>query len=122
MDLQLTDRADARDWVDVPSCTLPTVERPLRLAEFDDLFATSLCLVERTDDTAARLTLAGDAGLAERTQALADAESICCSFFTFGVAPLDNGGVAFDVSVPPRFVDVLDALVVRATSALGGVA
>ncbi|RZS31265.1 hypothetical protein EV193_115144 [Herbihabitans rhizosphaerae] len=29
-------------WVDTRSCTLPSVEQPLRVAEFDALFAESL--------------------------------------------------------------------------------
>jgi hypothetical protein len=29
-------------WIAVDACTLPTDEQPLRLAEFDELFATTL--------------------------------------------------------------------------------
>jgi hypothetical protein len=36
--------SDDRVWVP-QACTLPTVERPLRLAEFNDLFATVSDLV-----------------------------------------------------------------------------
>ena len=36
---------DEQVWV-TDACTLPTVERPLRLAEFDDLFATAVRAVE----------------------------------------------------------------------------
>src|SRR5687767_4663044 len=96
MDLQLTDGTADPAWVDVAACTLPTAERPLRLAEFDDLFATSLVSIERTGDTSVRMVLVGAAGLAERTRALADAESARCSFFTFGVTPLEASQVAFD--------------------------
>jgi hypothetical protein len=36
------------DSVWVPeACTLPTVEQPFRVAEFDDLFAVALCDVRR---------------------------------------------------------------------------
>ena len=122
MDLQLTDGSSDPAWVDVAACTLPTAERPLRLAEFDDLFATSLHSIERTGATAVRMLLAGGAGLADRTQALADAESTCCSFFTFDVTPLEGERVAFDVSVPAANVAVLDGLVGRAAAALGGAA
>src|ERR687897_3111551 len=108
MDSQSTDGAGDLGWADVAACSLPTSERPLRLAEFDDLFATSLRSVERTSDTAVRLILGGDADLAERTQTLADAESTCCSFFTFGVTPLEDMRVGFDVVVPAAYVDVLD--------------
>src|SRR5689334_22007573 len=83
-------------WAPTDACTLPTAERPLRMAEFDALFATSLRSVDRTDDTRARLLLAGDATLTDRTQRLADAEASCCSFFTFGVTDVGTGEVAFD--------------------------
>jgi hypothetical protein len=120
MDLQLTDGTGDLGWAEVAACTLPTAERPLRMAEFDDLFATSLRSIERTDGTEVRMLLAGDASLAGRTQALADAESACCSFFIFAVTPLEDGRMAFDVSVPLAYVGVLDGLVGRATAALGG--
>lgn len=109
------------DWVPVDACTLPTSDRPLRLAEFDDLFATSLTAVERPaggPGTRARLVLSGGAGLRERVQRLADAETACCSFFTFTVAPLPgaDGGAAvtLDVEVPAPHAAVLAALVARA--------
>ncbi|MEV6895548.1 hypothetical protein [Kribbella sp. NPDC051137] len=37
-------------WVS-PSCTLPTVEQPLRVAEFDDLLGTALRGIERPAPT-----------------------------------------------------------------------
>ena len=121
MDLHLTAGTEEPPWVDVADCTLPTAERPLRLAEFDELFTDSLRSIERTSDSVLRLKLAGDADLARRTQALADAESNCCSFFTFTVTPLNDQDVAFDVSVPAAYTEVLDGLVSRAEAALGGV-
>ena len=45
------------------ACTLPTVDRPLRLAEFDDLFATAVRDVTAVTQTRARLRLTGAAGL-----------------------------------------------------------
>ena len=115
----MTDGPDGPGWADLEACTLPTAQRPLRLAEFDELFATALRSIEHRGNTRARLLLAGDAGLAERTRQLADAESSCCSFFTFGVTALDGGQVAFDVEVPPAYADVLAGLVARAETALG---
>ena len=106
-------------WASVEACTLPTVERPLRLAEFDDLFATTLLSVEKTGPTRARLLLTGGEAVADRTQRLADAESSCCSFFTFGVSTVEPGLVAFDIEVPAAYVEVLAALVARADAALG---
>jgi len=115
-----TDGLDGLGWADVGACTLPTVERPLRVAEFDDLFVSSLRSIgAREGDTHARLLLSGGAGLIERVQQLAQAESSCCSFFTFEVTPLAEDLVALDVGVPPAYSDVLAGLVDQAARALG---
>jgi hypothetical protein len=112
-------------WVPVDSCTLPTAEQPLRVAEFDDLFAHALRVVEYPHATAeqARLVLRGDESLTGRVQRLADAETACCSFFTFALTPLDvdeegDTVLALDVAVPADRADVLAALVQRADRAL----
>jgi hypothetical protein len=110
------------DWVPVDACTLPTSEQPLRVATFDDLFAASLRAVERPPGagTRVRLLLAGDEGLRDRVQRLADAETACCSFFTFTVTALpgdDVATVALDVEVPSAHADVLAGLVTRAERA-----
>jgi hypothetical protein len=109
------------DWVPVGACTLPVREQPMRVAEFDDLFAASLRAVEHPDvvGTRARLVLAGDAALAGRVRRLADAETSCCSFFTFMLTPLDTDQadetvVVLDIEVPAARSDVLTALVERA--------
>jgi hypothetical protein len=125
MDLPLTTPrtgSDPGDWLPVDACTLPTAEQPLRVAEFDDLFATSLTAVVRLPGapTRARLLLAGDAGLRERVQRLAAAETACCSFFAFTVTSLpgdDRGTVALDMEVPAARAEVLTALVDRAERA-----
>jgi hypothetical protein len=111
-------------WLPADACTLPTAEQPLRVAEFDDLFATSLTAVVRPPGAAtrARLLLAGDAELRERVQRLAAAENACCSFFAFTVSSLpgdERGTVALDVEVPAARTDVLAALVDRAERARG---
>ena len=107
------------DWIPVDSCTLPTGEQPLRVAAFDDLFTESLRAVEQSGPMHARLVLAGGEGLAGRVQQLADAETSCCSFFTFTLTPLDAGGtvVALDIDVPADRAEVLAALVQRADRA-----
>ena len=111
------------DSVPVDACTLPTADQPLRVAEFDDLFATTLRVIERRDSSVrARLVLAGDDDLADRVQRLADAETACCSFFTFPLIPLppdktdaaDGTVLALDIEVPVARADVLAALVWRA--------
>jgi hypothetical protein len=96
------------------ACTLPTVQRLLRRAEFDDVF-TSSTGVQRLAEGHVRFRLAGSAGLADRVRDLAGRENECCSFFTFTVAEQPPDLVIFDIEVPVGQVDVLDALVERAS-------
>jgi hypothetical protein len=58
------------DWIPPDACTLPTTEQPRRIAEFDELFATSLGAVEQPDPSAARvrLVLVGDDTLPARVR------------------------------------------------------
>ena len=118
----------ATEWVAVEACTLPTADQPLRVAEFDDLFATALRAIEHSGaPVRARLVLAGGDDLAEQVQRLADAETACCSFFTFTLTlrPLatdkvdaaDRTMLALDIEVPVARADVLAALVQRAERA-----
>jgi hypothetical protein len=89
------------------ACTLPTVEQPLRVAEFGELFATSVRSRQRMSPTRLRLVLdpAGEA----RARDLCARESQCCSFFTFTFG-VDERGVSLDVDVPPQQIAVLDAI------------
>ena len=96
------------------SCTLPTAERPLRLAEFDQLFRDAVGGVERLDGTV-RLHLVGDPGLRDRVRDLVDRESRCCSFFSFDVTET-NGELDLLVSVPPDHAALLAELAARAES------
>lgn len=93
------------------ACTLPTAERPLRLAEFDDLFATSVRGVRRRGD-GVLMQLTGTEGLVERVRDLAARETACCSFFTFELTPTDDH-LSLRITVPPTHADVLDALSTR---------
>lgn len=94
-------------------CTLPTADRPLRLAEFDHLFTTAVRRVERRGDTL-HLNLAGQDGLVEQVRDLTARESSCCSFFTFTIDGTDDD-LTLDISVPPEHREILDALTVRAS-------
>src|SRR5215210_5029423 len=94
------------------ACTLPTVERPLRLAEFDELFRGSVTAVKPGAITA-RLTLAGSSGLLDRVQDLTARESACCSFFTFTITG-DDRGVVLEINVPRERATILHALAARA--------
>jgi hypothetical protein len=96
------------------ACTLPTAERPLRLAEFDTLFATAVRHVEATTATRARLHLTGAAGLEATVRDLTRRENECCSFFTFTVTPESDESVILDIEVPPPYAEVLASLIERA--------
>lgn len=95
------------------SCTLPTAERPLRVAEFDELFARAVQHAERIDQTRLRLGLDPTADVAARVADLVVRETACCSFFTFTLI-VTNGALDLEVSVPIGQVAVLDALAARA--------
>jgi hypothetical protein len=94
------------------ACTMPTAERPLRLAEFDALFAIAVRSVKRRGNDV-RMHLAGGEGLVGQVRDLTARETSCCSFFTFTVAGSDQH-LTLDVSVPPAHQRILDALAERA--------
>ena len=99
------------------ACTLPTAERPLRLAEFDEL-VTAVDAVETLSPTHARMRLTGPAGFIARVRDLTARETECCSFFTFTVTPepaVDGEAMVLNVEVPDAYTDVLESLVGRAT-------
>jgi hypothetical protein len=104
-------------WVP-DACTLPTVEQPLRLAAFDELFGAAVTSVRRVDPTRVELALAYEPAVAGRAAELATRETGCCSFFEF-VLSISDGVLVMQVRTPPAYADVLDALVRRAEAALG---
>ena len=110
-------------WVVPEACTLPTAEQPLRVAEFDGLFAEHLQSIQQLGPQEAQIGLVGPEGLGARVQDLADRETSCCSFFEFSVsaAPSEAGreAVQLGIRVPAAREDVLAALVGRAESAKG---
>jgi hypothetical protein len=97
------------DWAP-DACTLPTAERPLRIAEFDEFFAAVL---QSTRPQPTRLDLVVPPAAETTGRDLADRESECCSFFTFEFEPAGDD-VVMHINVPPSHVDVLDALEARA--------
>jgi hypothetical protein len=101
------------------ACTLPTVERPLRLAEFDSLF-TGLTALHRLSPIHVRMHLTGRAGLEETVRDLTARETECCSFFTFTTTAVTESQVTLDVEVPPHQKAVLDALAERAETIAAG--
>jgi hypothetical protein len=89
-------------------CTLPGAELPVRLAEFDALFAVAR-VVERPTRTRLRVVL--DAPAAAVSD-LAARETQCCSFFDFEVGAVD-GGTELIVNVPDAYAAVLDGMAAR---------
>jgi hypothetical protein len=99
-------------WVP-EACTLPTVDRPLRLAEFDELFVTALRGQQRLSATTLTWNLNPVAEHLARD--LTGRESTCCSFFAFTFSSGDDV-LLLNVEVPAAHVAVLDALAERAAA------
>ena len=87
------------------ACTLPTAQRPLRRAEFDDLFATAVGH-DRIGPGHLRLILTA---AEDQVRDLAARETACCSFFRFTVSGQPSA-VVLDIEVPPVRAAVLDAI------------
>src|SRR4051812_28411333 len=104
-----------QEWV-AAACTLPTVERPLRQAEFDVLFRRGVRSSTRTSTTRLELVILGE--LEATARDLAERESSCCSFFRYGFHP-STDGLVMSVGVPNDHVDVLDALQARIFAVVG---
>lgn len=101
--------SDDEAWLPA-ACTLPTAARPLRLAEFDDLFAVAVRGQKRLSPTRLRWRL--NPAAEPRARDLTARETQCCSFLTFTFTAAD-GAVHVDVEVPAAHVDVLDTLAAR---------
>lgn len=99
-------------WVP-SSCTLPTTEQPLRLAEFDSFFRDSVHDGQRRGATRLDLTVTTESETSARD--LADRETACCSFFQFTFTKAD-GRMVMSITVPAEHTDVLDALAARMTA------
>ena len=102
-------------WVP-ESCTLPTVEQPLRVAEFDHLFTETLRGVECTRESVLRLVLEPEAE--QRARELAAKESECCTFFTFAFARREDGRVVMEVAASDAYRAVVAALAERARAGI----
>src|SRR5262249_15964555 len=96
------------DWAP-DGCTLPTAERPLRVAEFDDLFAFVVRAERRQPQ---RLDLVLRRIVESHARDRARRESQCCCFFTFEFEP-SGADIVMHIGVPPEHVEVLDALQAR---------
>src|ERR671910_1037917 len=89
----------------VQGCTLPTADRPLRIAEFDQLFSTALTAQTRPSPEVLRWSLDPRAEAVARD--LAARETQCCSFFAFTFAS-EGQTLQMDVRVPAGHTDPLD--------------
>jgi hypothetical protein len=96
------------DWAP-DACTLPTAERPLRVAEFDELLSKTLQCA-RPRPTLLELVIPGHDEAAARD--LAARETECCAFFSFDFEPVGDD-VVMHIGVPASRIDVLDALEAR---------
>jgi hypothetical protein len=104
--------ANPEDWAP-DACTLPTAERPLRIAEFDDLF-TVVIRAERPEPQ--RLDLALPPTVEAAARDLARRESECCAFFTFEFESAGDD-IVMHIAVPASQIAVLDAIEACVTSA-----
>jgi len=95
------------------SCTLPTAERPVRLAEFDRLLGLAAS-TKRHGATHLSFSFPDADGTFDRALDLTARESSCCSFFDFEVAR-GAGRVLVGVRVPEQHADILDSLESRLT-------
>lgn len=98
------------------ACTLPTADQPLRLAEFDALFAADVTDVQQPSADTTLLTLRPDPAVAGRAADLAARETACCSFFEFTLTAT-GGQLTLQIRTPATHFDVLDALAGRARRA-----
>lgn len=92
------------------ACTLPTAERPLRVAESDTVFARGLLDFHRHAPGLLRLVLACE--VERDLNDLIARETKCCSFFTF-TTRREGERLTVDIEVPPDQETVLDALTAR---------
>lgn len=97
-------------------CTLPVVEQPERMAEFDLLFSAAVREVSRPAPTVLHLVL--DAAHEAGARDLAARESGCCSFFTFAFTERPDG-LHCEITVPDAQAAVLDSLAERAAAVVG---
>lgn len=100
------------DLTNLTGCTLPTTDRPLRQAEFDELFGDIEAL-ESPAATELVLHLRRDPEVIGRAATLAAKESQCCSFFGFRVT-IDADQSSLAITTSGDHEQVLAAIADRA--------
>jgi hypothetical protein len=103
-------------WVP-DACTLPTEQVPLRVAEFQVLFARALRSLRRPEPTWLRLGLTDTPAVGAAVADLVARETTCCAFFDFSLTHGDDGWLWVDVRVPAGHEAVLDGLASQAAAA-----
>jgi hypothetical protein len=98
------------------ACTLPTKQVPLRVAEFNDLFARALHTLTPPEPTWLRLGLEDSPQVEATVADLVARETACCSFFDFAISRGEDGWLWVDVRVPAGRDSVLDGLTRQATA------
>ena len=88
-------------------CTLPTAAQPLRVEEFDALFARAMGSVQRP--TPSRLEVVLPSAAAPAARDLVARETACCSFFTFTLRAV-TGRTELAIEVPDAHAGVLDMI------------
>lgn len=88
---------------------MPTAERPLRVEEFDGLFAATVRSAARPAPTRLRVFLAGGGEIAAIARDLISRETACCSFFSFTLRASAEES-ELEVRVPAAQAEVLDAV------------
>ncbi len=111
-----TSPAAATTWVPEDACRLPSVDRPGRLNEFENLFAAALHSTERREPTWLRLRLDAAPQIEDQVRDLTAREAECCDFFDFSIRPT-RGAFILDVRVPPSRAEVLTGIEEQAISA-----
>lgn len=99
------------------ACTLPQADQAGRVAEFADLFRSTVRGAQRTGPTRLHLDLEPSPEAAASAARLAATETQCCGFFTFTLTA-GGGTLSLDVAVPDTQVPVLDALTAAASASL----
>jgi hypothetical protein len=90
------------------ACSLSAAEYPVRLAEIEALGRDAL-LDACVDGARANLRFVAVAGVRERVERFAEAESRCCAFLTFDITEAPDA-VVLTVEGPPDAAGVVDEL------------
>jgi hypothetical protein len=95
------------DW-EPEECTLPVADRPLRTAEFREVFGELARGVERVAPGRLRLELVATPEVAGKVAELAVRETACCLFFEFTLTA--GKGLSLEIAVPQGREGILDAM------------